>query len=108
MTTYLNIGLARDGQPDLNLADIVRALSRSGIGIFSLDCRRSDTEMTAIVTLPGSLGLTKADDIARWLDQDCIAQYDADSNTGRLVGPKAEAWGPFNLDYFLFPNHLVS
>lgn len=108
MTTYLNIGLARAGQPDLTLADVERALFRSGIGIFSLDCRRSNTEMTAIVTLPGPLNHTKADDIARWLDQDCIAHYDAAANEGRLVGPDAEKWGPFSLDYFLFPAHLVS
>lgn len=36
------------------------------------------------------------------LDQDCIAIYDHNVNTGRLIGDKAEQWGEFNPKYFQF------
>lgn len=35
-------------------------------------------------------------------DQDCVALlYDDDIGGGRLIGPAASEWGPFNLDYFV-------
>lgn len=38
--------------------------------------------------------------IAAALEQDCIAVYFPDAAFGKLVGPKASAWGSFNLAYF--------
>lgn len=34
--------------------------------------------------------------------EDCIAAYNHDSRKGRLIGPKAYDWGPFNIDLFTF------
>lgn len=39
-------------------------------------------------------------DIAEKLGQDCIAIYDTDTCTGKLIGPNAASWGEFNPDYF--------
>lgn len=35
------------------------------------------------------------------LKQDCIAVYRELTGGGALVGPRADAWGPFNPEYFL-------
>lgn len=39
-------------------------------------------------------------DVAVALDQDCVAAYFSATSTGILVGPNADAWGEFNLEYF--------
>lgn len=38
--------------------------------------------------------------LAQELEQDCIAAYSPELNRGVLIGPNAEAWGEFNLEYF--------
>lgn len=41
-----------------------------------------------------------AETLAKQLEQDCIAIYLPAARFGKLVGPKAEAWGAFNINYF--------
>jgi hypothetical protein len=38
--------------------------------------------------------------IAEDLDQDCIAVYRERTGKGSLVGPRANAWGKFNPEFF--------
>lgn len=33
--------------------------------------------------------------------QDCIAVYLPELGIGHLIGPRADTWGAFNLDYFV-------
>lgn len=35
------------------------------------------------------------------LEQDCIAVYNATAMSGALIGPRADAWGAFNPDFFI-------
>lgn len=101
MTTYLNIGLARDGQPDLTTVDVADVLAANLIHTYELELQQSETEQTAVITTPLGVGQSVLWDIACRLGQDCIAVHDG--HTGLLIGPKAEAWGPFDLSQFLFP-----
>lgn len=41
-----------------------------------------------------------AEALAKHLEQDCIAVYLPLCRFGKLVGPKAEAWGDFKIEYF--------
>lgn len=51
----------------------------------------------------GALGLIDVlYDVACELNQDCVAVAFPDG-TGRLVGPRSEAWGEFNPEYFRRP-----
>lgn len=43
-------------------------------------------------------------DLARALNEDCIALYVPDLQHGALVGPKAERWGEFDPSRFLLPD----
>ena len=42
--------------------------------------------------------------IARDLQQDCIAVYQPTRGVGHLVGPKAIKWGQFNPEFFFLPS----
>lgn len=39
--------------------------------------------------------------LAVLLGQDCIAVYLPEQGIGHLIGPRADAWGAFDLDYFV-------
>ena len=43
---------------------------------------------------------TAVETIAAALEQDCIAVFFPDALFGKLVGPKAAAWGKFDFNYF--------
>ncbi len=43
-------------------------------------------------------------DLALLLNQDAIAVYLPDFGHGALIGPRAEAWGNFNPEFFLLPD----
>jgi hypothetical protein len=108
----LNVGLARKGQPDLSVVDVLLALEGHGVTVFRHVVHQSATEATVVaaVELPrapderhaaahGDLGAIYRS--AQQLDQDCIAVYDESIKQGILVGPKAAQWGDFNPTYFL-------
>ncbi len=41
-----------------------------------------------------------AEALAKQLDQDCVAVYIPAWGRGKLIGPKAGAWGEFKIEYF--------
>jgi len=86
----------------LGVGDIVGALEQLG-EILSINQHQSDSEPT-IVAVIDSVG-----DIASAVEQLCVTlQQDAipyvQEGHGNMVGPKAEAWGPFNPEYYITPD----
>jgi len=61
-------------------------------------------EPTAVVKI-GLVDWNEATRLAMYLcemfSQDCIAVRNSLSGEGRLIGPRADAWGDFDLDYFV-------
>lgn len=41
--------------------------------------------------------------LVRKLEQDCIAMYYPTISKGDLFGPRADLWGDFNKEFFIFP-----
>ena len=102
MTTYLNIWLARDGQPDLAISEVHDVLLANLIHTYEFELQSSVTEATVVVTITSHAPSHEVlVNVAKMLDQDCIAAFDGE--VGALLGPNAEAWGPFDLSQFLFP-----
>ena len=106
MKMTLNIGLAREGKPNLT-ADQVKTLvaRRFSAGVYRVAVYESDTEPTLVVAAVGNpefLGryVSEIFSIAETLNQDCIAVY-LGGGVGKLIGPRAEAWGEFNPAYFI-------
>ncbi len=108
----INVGLARKGQPDLSVVDVLLTLEGHGVTVFRHVVHQSATETTVVaaVELPhapderhaaahGDLGAIYRS--AQQLEQDCIAVYDPSVRTGILVGPRAADWGEFQPKYFL-------
>ena len=64
------------------------------------------TESTAVITFefhaPKSVVLSAATQISRAFNQDCVAVL-FDDGEGRLVGPEADRWGGFKIEYFKRP-----
>lgn len=99
----LNIGLAREGQPNLRFTEVYKALGKAGIVPLEFLTEMSDTEQTVVfeALIPADHSVYA---VAEALDQDCIALWDRMGNEGRLVGPRAAKWGDFNPEYFILPN----
>lgn len=77
--------------------------------IMNLACieYRNDAEGEPVLVISGTLKcwvfkfhLAR---LAALANQDCIAVYYPDSDTGVLAGPHAKEWGPFNKEYFVMP-----
>ena len=106
MATTLNLGSAigRTGH-HLTLTEIVQAVERTGLAIQALAVYPSvdSTEQTVVVGLrqwPSPLrGAIFA--LAQVLGQDCIAVHMTPAGAGRLIGPRADAWGDFDPAYFI-------
>ena len=78
---------------------LVQALKHIG-GVRQIRISQDGAEPTVIIQcdfITGSIAV-----LAAVLDQDCIAVFDHNTNTGTLIGDKAEAWGTFNPEYFQF------
>lgn len=110
----LNIGLKIDALGDeFNTTQICHDRAhlaqayfvRLGYAPVWLSIRQSDTELTAIITLPFNDWKAKhhVKALSDMLGQDCIAMLDKDTGKGELVGINADKWGEFNKDYFLMP-----
>lgn len=105
MEVILNIGLAREGNSNIGQGTVIRELTYSFKAI-AFEFKHSDTEPTCIATVDAlSAGYLKqsCEFLCRLLSQDCIAVWDPVRREGQLIGPKAEAWGPFNPEFFLLP-----
>ena len=105
-TSYLlNIGLHRnDGKPAHTEGMVNVTLHKAGLCPLAVSYAQSATERTAIIQLDERPADKQLRTLCRVLAQDCIAAVDLPSGDGRLVGPKAKAWGPFDPSQFLLPN----
>lgn len=113
MIYYLNIGLAREGEPDNSAPDtlaqlMLLELDDPNAEVITWSVVTSDTEKTVIaaVYLPGGVTIThnRIAALAETLGQDCIAAYCENTRTGALLGPRAAQWGEFNPEYFFLLN----
>ena len=108
-TQVLNIGMAvtaLDGSTSLLSREQIESVLRYVAGTPAywlwIDIRHSDTEPTAVVSgFVFPLRDEEVYQIAERLGQDCIAVRD--TGGGRLIGPRAAAWGPFDPARFLAP-----
>lgn len=101
MSKYtLNIGLANPftGQ-DNSITKTLRLADCHLVNVTNVAVKQSTTERTLIIDcddIDGNINV-----LAIALDQDCIAVRNNETGTGELFGDKAEAWAPFNPEYFL-------
>ena len=97
----VNIGLARnDDRPDNEPDAVLAFLERLGFSIGSYRIGESQTERTLIAQISGHGAKAMPEPFFQTFAQDCIAARD-ETGAGVLVGPKAEAWAPFNPAFFL-------
>ena len=107
MEVILNIGLNTNTNTRtvLEAIDAVQATADAGFRVISTEVFNSDTEPTLVVVAddldrPGFDN--RVFELARRLQQDCIALFTAEGY-GDLLGPNAAAWGAFNPEFFILP-----
>jgi len=105
MKMTLNIGLAREGKPNLTTDEVLDALKTAGLLVGQNTIVQSDTEPTLVVSCFAqphlmTVYMAQVYMVAADLDQDCIAVYWPETNSGALVGPRAAAWGAFDARFF--------
>ena len=103
-TFILNIGLnTADGA--IAVEEARKTLRAYGFSILREALLESDTEPTLVAEVATRFATTitvlqPLYQVSEELKQDCIAVYRGLTG-GALVGPRADAWGPFNPEYFL-------
>ena len=99
---YINVGLQANGR-DIRPADARAVLRACGLPIVQSNVLCSDSEPTLIAIVQVEQFVLEAaiNNVCEALDQDCIAVMDMTTRQGRLIGPRAAAWGTFNPAYFL-------
>jgi hypothetical protein len=108
MKLVLNIGRGVEVNGNrvdlLGVGTIVTELDRLIGNISSVHCHESNSEPTVVAVIDGPIGdvVGAINELCATLRQDAIA-YTVDGE-GRMEGPKAAAWGPFNPEYFIQPN----
>jgi hypothetical protein len=104
MQYLLNIGVAREGNSNIGVGTVLRELGAIG-AIIGHTVQHSETEVTvvALVQIPGTTQHAGNEifHLANLLGQECIAVYNMATETGALIGPRADKWGAFNPDFFL-------
>lgn len=112
MNVTLNIGLATNDGNFIEAVDAVQAAANAGFFIYGSEVHDSDTEPTLVLTATydGAIGSqhTSTYQLAEALGQDCVAVYRHPLipglvGQGRLIGPRAAAWGAFNPEFFILP-----
>jgi hypothetical protein len=108
MPTILNIGLqasehANTPNRPITLSELHATLRRFGYldAVTGFELHTSDSEPTAVLTIDRAVCASNLHLMSEALEQDCIAAWDG--QRGRLGGDKADAWGPFNPEFFLMP-----
>lgn len=102
----LNVGLDKVDADTRVAAYVARQmLAANDILIVRDAVLQSDTEPTLVAevnTLSNSaaLVLQQFHQIAVDLGQDCIAVYRPQQKSGALIGPRSQAWGSFNPEFF--------
>lgn len=98
----VNIGLAKSSLPgseDLTPEQVHAALANIGVSIKQSAVHPSGTEPTVVADLDRELTDDEVFALADTLRQEGISQFAG--GQGKLLGPLAEKWGPFNPEYFL-------
>ena len=101
MSKYtLNIGLANPFTGAENsITKTLRLADCHLVNVTNVAVKQSATERTLIIDcddIDGNINV-----LSCALDQDCIAVRNNETGTGELFGDKAEAWAPFNNEFFL-------
>lgn len=103
MFIEFNIGL---DNPITNAPNSVEstleALHTHGVVVMDWRVAQSQTEQTVVGSAHTAWNEAKLHALSVALGQDCIAVKDG-NNIGHLIGPKADAWGPFNPAYWINP-----
>lgn len=99
MSALLNVGLHVNGRPALSSLQVLRALRWIGVEPLRGAIHESDTEPTFVVEVDRPLHQAALDALANALQQEAVAQWS--DGHGRLAGPKAALWGPFDPAFFL-------
>ena len=103
----LNVGLYINDRA--NTPDEVRAnesvarnlCNKFAEGSAQFRTQTSDTEPTLVVKMRSNNPAGLCNELARALDQDCIALYYPLEDRGELIGPRADKWGSFSKEYFI-------
>ena len=103
-TYLLNIGMAVTGKPDNTRGALMIALANQGLLPVSTVYHFSQTEETAVLQFDVKPTAKQVNGLCRELSQESIAFVELPSGQGKLYGPKAKKWGPFNPGYFIMPN----
>lgn len=96
----MNVGMKVDATGYVwELADVLEAAERHGVITGKPTIVNSDSEPTVVMTFaaPSQKDIWQ---MAKALQQDCIACYDSRNWIGRLIGPNHEAWGAFKPEFF--------
>jgi hypothetical protein len=95
----VNVGMATDDGKGLSLEEILKALEETGAGVRGYRVAPSATEPTVVAYLNKTLEPDEAYKLSKDLRQQAIAEkFEGGAD---LYGPGAEAWRPFNEDFFL-------
>lgn len=109
----LNIGLARADLPGgrqlFNTPEqVFSVLEAYGFRANTIAQYVSGTEPTIVIhgVVPSANAVYA---VASLLNQDCIAVFDVEHQTGHLIGPAAEKWGAFDpAQFILLDGSLLS
>jgi hypothetical protein len=97
----VNVGLVRnDGRGSVAPSSILQWFATNRRVVSAWRVAESDhSEPTLILNVPHALPAAVAHNLCVTFAQDCIAQS-ADGISGELLGPHAEQWRPFDVQYF--------
>lgn len=101
----LNIGLSSPSGGTVSHKALFEALGEFKVVYFRVDVSKNSQhpEKTACVHIETSMHFEhEVFQLANNLEQDCIAAYDTLAGVGSLIGPDAESWGDFRLEFFQF------
>lgn len=113
MLVHLNIGLASEAFGIVAANSVLQVLATHGFFLRSSETIESDTEPTLVVAADYGLpGYSKVDvslsdavhAVSELTGQDCIATWLPERKEGRLIGPRAAAWGEFDPERFITPD----
>ena len=107
--TLINLGLIRsahskvDPKGALNVAAVTDCLTSLWGRSWKAWTHMSDSEPTLVIEVPASVSHATLHRLAQTFDQDAVAAFDFAKGEGKLAGPSAALWGPFNPAYFIIP-----
>lgn len=98
----LNIGLHTVHGGKLDVRAVTAAMIGRCIAPVYCGTYDSDTEPTAVYVVV-DISSVQLFRLAEALAQDAIAAYDVVAKRGRIIGPRADAWGAFCPEFFIMP-----